>query len=134
MGMFDYVSFNGDDDWQTKDFDCELVQYQITDAGKLQIEQFSYEDLPEKDWPTQPGDEWHGLVGTTRKLHGGWKDYEFTGTVNIYKYDDKKQWVEWEMQFDHGQLTHRRLLSRRAHPHNPVEDPTRGAGNTGEEA
>jgi hypothetical protein len=60
MGMFDYLRCDRDtpDGWkpanglfQTKDLDCELTVYRITEDGRLlENRTVGYEDVPESEW------------------------------------------------------------------------------------
>ena len=48
-----------------------------------QLANTTTERLPEEEWPTKPGDEWHGLVGTTRTYITSWQPTLHTGTIHL---------------------------------------------------
>lgn len=57
--------------------------YDITPEGRLRHAVTETVRLPEEEWPTSPGDPWHGLVGTTTEAIIGWSPIDWTGTLTM---------------------------------------------------
>lgn len=92
MGMFDEVHFE-DHVWQTKDFDCLMEHYFVTD-GRLLKE--------EGHWEGGPMMGWHFV-------RDGASDINYHGLIRIYDIFDRpdkayREWVEKELKFTNGQL------------------------------
>lgn len=62
--------------------------YDVTPEGRLRHAVTEDVRLPEEDWPTSPGDPWHGLVGTTKQVIIGWSPTAFTGPVRLRRLTD----------------------------------------------
>ena len=79
MGMFDYLrcervmpdGFDGrGQEFQTKDFDCDMVEYRITDDGRL------HQPLVDGE----PSTRFDGGKAN------GWREMDFHGWLNFYTY------------------------------------------------
>lgn len=127
--MFDTITWRNRSDWQTKDLDCALNHFRITPAGLLQKEQIEYVELPEAEWPTNPGDKWHGILGTIKKVHGGWDTLRYTGDIDIYRSNnDLTNWEEHRISFDDGVIT---KIVQIAPAPDDEGNPPLAAGNAG---
>lgn len=109
MGMFDYVipecpmpsEARHVDGWQTKDFDCQMIDYRITAEGRLMREIVHYEDRSD---PTAEPGTLASIVGMMTKVRDGWADMNHHGVVNFYTHSPGEGWLEFNATFTHGQL------------------------------
>ncbi len=75
-------------EFQTKDFDNEMTNVEITNDGKLRIEKFKYEVVPKEERPYPNDDGIKGLFGSLKRTNCHWIYYDnFTGSVNFYNRD-----------------------------------------------
>ena len=96
VGMFNYVIYKGQE-YQTKDFDCLLTKYKISDEGRLLEEEGGLELIPEEKRTSKFGfAEW---------IHKGWKDTNYHGMLNFYSYSGVKETsIEYLAKFTDGTL------------------------------
>lgn len=87
MGMFDWVTWRGREDWQTKDFECTLDRVLILDDGRA-IRQRDAGDSK----PFPPGEP-HGWIYVYTSFHEDPNDKDFS-----------KHWVEYRLKFTDGKL------------------------------
>lgn len=99
MGLYDYIRMDGSielpegipDDyrlWQTKEFDCRLRTYHITDGGRL---------VEENQWKAD-------FETTSRPLIGDWTDKDYRGeiyAITDVQYDETHRIV---LEFTNGEL------------------------------
>ena len=105
MGMYDYVicevdlpdGGDVDDEFQTKDFGCQMAYFTIRKDGRLIEEFFHYEDVPIEDRPNpeQPA------LGCIKKVVDGNGDKNYHGTLRFYT---GSPWREYSAKFTDGQL------------------------------
>lgn len=114
MGMFDHVEVRVPlpDGWepglgrlQSKDFDCTMTTVLITAEGRLQIEDFEYEEVPraERAYPDAK-DGWRSIVGSLRPVNRRWRDLNHHGLFNFYADDAEHNWHEYTAKFTDGLL------------------------------
>lgn len=84
MGMFDEIEYKGET-YQTKDFECLMELYRVTDDGELQRELCRIEDTPqaEKPFPKSKPGQFEYFFGCQRKIHEGWETIPFHGIIRI---------------------------------------------------
>lgn len=95
--MFDWVSWRGRDDWQTKDLDCTLDRIEILDDGTAVRQPDRGESKP------FPPGEPHGWIYVYASFHDDPNDDDFS-----------KHWVEYRLKFTDGKLVAAIPLSERA--------------------
>jgi hypothetical protein len=90
MGMFDYIRCEvplpdgwQQDELQTKDFCCEMVEHVITADGRLMLDQGHWEAVPKSERPHPNDDGIMGLAGSIRRV-GKMVDANYHGIVNFY--------------------------------------------------
>lgn len=124
MGMYDTITvtfaLDGDDtlinaQFQTKDLDCLLLDYEFTEDGRLLEHRYDYEETPpdELPFPKQP------FIGAIRRVpHSLTKhDVNYHGIINMYTHGLNQEWIEFDLVFTHGKLEEvRRVLNK------PLED------------
>jgi hypothetical protein len=108
MGMFDYFHYNGEE-FQTKDLDNALYNYELREDGTLWREHFTI--------------VLHSEPGTTL---GSWAEYKdhhwvfeksFDGSVQFYREDKgnggykANKWIEYKALFMDGKLLKLEKLS-----------------------
>lgn len=103
--------------WLTHDLSNDYETYQVSPTFELLVANTTTERLPEEEWPTKPGEEWHGLVGTTKTYITAWQPTLHTGTIHLKSPD-----VVVEMTLVNGRVA--QII--------PVEWP--GAGDDAREA
>jgi hypothetical protein len=116
-------------DFQTKDLECTLTDYEITKSGKLRVHKH------EREWVD---DENAFLKGYLKSTKDWWEDEIFTGTIDFYTglttgpeginvlnahqiSEDKEiegddWWVEFTAEFVKGKLTELKLLKATSEP------------------
>jgi len=115
MGMYDNLKISakklplskeeqttlGDNhDWQTKDFDCTLSDFEITDDGKLRFLNIRYEwDENAKSAMFEFTGKYGSLVVKDKK----WEYIEYHGYVNFYR-SINDVWYEFNAKFTDGKL------------------------------
>lgn len=106
MGMFDEVhckfplpEYDGDGNFQTKDFDCLMDSYTITEDGRLVLEQAHYEHVPLEDRPYPNGPGFLEMLGCLRRVVDGMVDTDFHGDMEFY---DSKNY--FRARFTEGKL------------------------------
>ncbi len=124
MGMFDHIECKyplpdcdfslTNQDFQTKNMECELHQYIIDKEGYLFKKKYE-----EDGWKDE-------IIGKKTFPIQQWKFVEnepiaYTGEINFYGGPDSTQktkysWYEWQAEFKHGKLINlERLWSRGSH-------------------
>ena len=96
MGMFDRLKFSMDHpdfdqeaagiEFQTKDLECHLWDYEITKEGRLVLHEWDWEDTPEDDKPYPNSTGWKSFIGSIRKVKDSHRivDLNFHGDLNFY--------------------------------------------------
>ncbi len=87
LGMFDWVTWRGREDWQTKDFECNLDRLVILDDGTAVRQRDRGEPKP------FPPGEPHGWI----YIYASFDDDPNEG-------DFSKHWVEYRLKFTDGKL------------------------------
>jgi hypothetical protein len=133
MGMFDIVIIEVPlpdagaaevREWQTKDFpDSFMENYKITVDGRLLHERIHLEDRSDSQYPIGSKER---LVGSATRIHDGWDDVHFHGTLSFHgdKYSgetriirfrsescgedllhpEPAEWFEYKAKFTDGRL------------------------------
>lgn len=92
MGMFDYVRCDVPlpdgweaDELQTKDLECQMTTAWITAEGRLLVEDFEYEPVPEDELPYKdhPSPIMR-FVGCLQKTNRRWRDLNYHGMLEFY--------------------------------------------------
>lgn len=120
MGMFDYVNCKytlpqsevQNHLFQTKDFDCELDVYTITDEGRLIHHVTKSESVPEEErpfygTPKWNEDEFYQLCGCIKQVPVADVDMNFHGDFDFYGSVGNSSdyiWYEYQVRFTEGQL------------------------------
>lgn len=96
MGMFDRLKFSlnhpdfdpaaANIEFQTKDLDCCLDDYEITKEGRLVKHRWDWEQTPENEKPYPNAEGIKALFGSLRKKAGSYRviDLNFHGDINFY--------------------------------------------------
>lgn len=87
--------------------------FDVTADGRLRHAITEEVRLPEEEWPTVPGDPWHGLVGTNKSVVIGWSPTLYTGTLRLHRESDGAPVI---LEFERGKLQGSRVSER------PVSD------------
>ena len=119
MGMFDEVYVHAlielpgfpvseNRVFQTKDFNCLLERYAITDTGRLTKEDCIFDSVPEEDRPYYNDPEYstHPFMkhmGAIKKTVSGIIDTNFNGDITFYTML-KSTWFEYTAVFVLGVL------------------------------
>lgn len=113
MGMFDTVFVEVDlpdgfkaESFQTKDFECSLDYFKISEDGKLLFQDYSYEEIPEEERASLKFDYKY------RRVDKGWFEWHtrrgtlFHGEFNFYTSgpEPEREWHEYIAKFNNGQL------------------------------
>lgn len=87
--LYDFLAV-GDVRWKvTNGLDGTLHPWKMDWSDKrLCRARIHDEKLPESAWPTNPGDKWHGMVGTTRTVVDGWDFIPLTGELQATREAD----------------------------------------------
>lgn len=115
MGMFDRIKCEyplpgiaepQKIEFQTKDLECWLDNYQITPEGRLMVEVYRTEDRSDK---TAPPGSIESIVGIATKVHEGWKDTGYHGWLRFYGHlqdqsHEPAEWLDFKAKFTDGQL------------------------------
>ena len=114
MGMFDYLRVDrqlpdGTDgstaQFQTKDFECSMVEYQISAEGRLLQPIWHSEEVPKEQRPFPNDEGFLGLAGSMRTVVDRMHDMNHHGIVNFYRWDAAaKKLHEYNAKFTEGQL------------------------------
>lgn len=120
MGLFDYLKVEVPlpantkmSHFQTKDLDCFMDQYILTDKGRLMQEKKIWEATPEDELPNKDAlkgslSRLYGSVRTTQKETIETIDMGYTGSVEFYGTDHtlnkEEQWLEFSALFLKGDL------------------------------
>lgn len=113
MGMFDYLRVSrplpdgkdGGEGFQTKDFECSMVSYEISPEGRLLQPIWHTEDVPKEQRPFPNGDGFLSLCGSMRTVVDKMQDMNFHGIVNFYRWDEStKRLDEYNAKFTDGLL------------------------------
>lgn len=112
MGMFDYLRCEYPlpdgytaPEFQTKDFDCEMVTHVITADGRLMMDRGEYVATPKEELPypdAKPG-TWQSICGIMRRVPNMVQS-DFHGWLNFYDYNEKDEWHEYNAKFTDGRL------------------------------
>lgn len=104
MGMFDYVKYKGET-YQTKDFDCVMETFTITDDGRLVHDETHWEPVEKKDRPYPNDDGLMGMCGSFKTvIDRANVDLNFHGVLNFYRLPDSGGWEECNAKFTDGKL------------------------------
>lgn len=111
MGMFDYLRCevplpDGADieQFQTKDFGCDMVEHVITADGRLLLERIDETlEVPKAERPYPNADGLMGLCGSIRTIRSK-HDSNFHGVLNFYSHDKAGVWREYNAKFTDGKL------------------------------
>ena len=119
MGLYDNVKCEyklpgatkevQNDVFQTKDFECAMDNYTITEDGKLFRSVYEYYEVPEEERPYYGTSEWdqklYKLVGCTRSKFVKDIKVNHHGIIFIYTIIKNKEWWEYEIKFTDGKIT-----------------------------
>ena len=90
--------------WQTKDFECEMARYTITEDGRLIYHSFHYESTPQEKLPypdAEPG-SFKSICGILTVVSDGDVEMPHHGDVRFYSSDDHGGWWEYLARFTEG--------------------------------
>jgi len=113
MGMFDYLKcervmpdgYDGRaNQFQTKDFECAMVEYQISPEGRLLQPIWHSEEVPKNERPYPNNDGLLGICGSLRIVVEKMHDMNYHGIVHFYDYNSKQEWHGYLAKFTEGQL------------------------------
>jgi hypothetical protein len=122
--MFDYVRsevplpdlFEGE--LQSKDFDCAMTIILIRADGRLLIEDFEQEIVPQAERPHPDADPGSimALCGSIRSINKRWLDLDYHGDFNFYGISGKHgqpdyRWHEYVARFSNGHLDYIRDMA-----------------------
>ena len=82
MGMYDSIKFDNIQ-FQTKDLDNILIDYELTDEGLFQL--------------TDMKNGWNKVDIDRKKIN-------YTGKISFYTHNDKDEWIEYWALLDHGKV------------------------------
>jgi len=116
MGMYDTVKCKyplpqhtevQDHTFQTKDFDCVLDEYTITEDGKLVLHEKIWEVVPEEERPYYGTEKWsnplYRLFGSLRTRYLGDRVIDYHGDLRFYTVSRNKL-LTFKARFTHGEL------------------------------
>jgi hypothetical protein len=95
--------------------------FDVTPEGRLRHAVTDQVRLPEEEWPTLPGDPWHGLVGTTKEVIIGWSPTVYSGPLRLVREADGRSIV---LLFEEGKLRGTRVAD------GPASDPADGVAGS----
>lgn len=110
MGMFDEVrilypmpgGYVPQGDWpfpyQTKDFDCTMAHYTVTEDGRLLLHVARYEATPQEELP----DPEHPMFGSIRRIEVGDEEIPHHGDINVIS--TSPDFARFTLRFTHGRL------------------------------
>jgi hypothetical protein len=91
--------------FQTKDLDCELATYTITDAGRLVSDDCHYEETPDHERPYPDAKDWRRAVGCVKRVVDRPNvDRNYHGYLRFYTSDEQNKWHEYTAKFTDGTL------------------------------
>lgn len=127
MGMYDQVkclyplSVEGanERDYQTKDLNCFLDNYEIREDGRLWHQEYEVEDHSD---PNAEG--WRRLSGMMTRVEKRWEPCAYTGEIRFYDSIEKthpyRGWIEWSAYFHHGTLKELHLVKHELPENEPA--------------
>ena len=119
MGMFDDVrcervmpdgyDARGRAAFQTKDFECQMIEYRISDEGRMLQPILRTEEVPKAERLYPDADEGLlALCGSMRTVYEKWHDMNYHGIVHFYTHDSDGKgggtWHGYLAKFIEGQL------------------------------
>lgn len=120
MGMFDDVrcervmpdgyDARGRVAFQSKDFECQMVEYRISGEGRMLQPIYRCEDVPKagRPYPNAEDGTLQSIYGSVRTVYEKWHDMNYHGIVNFYTYDSDGKgggtWHGYNAKFTEGQL------------------------------
>lgn len=118
MGMFDDLrcervmpdgyDARGRVAFQTKDFECSMVTYEISPEGRMLQPIWRSEEVPKHERPYPDADGLMGLCGSMRTIVEKMHDMNYHGIVNFYTFDSDDKgggtWHGYNAKFTEGQL------------------------------
>lgn len=131
MGMYDNVEVKyplpppGGENFQTKDFDCQLDSLEITADGRLLRHECDWEDTPkaERPYPDAAEDSIEGVCGSMRIKEGSRRTIEIPHHGDVFIIGDKTgrggagdgvlcadDFVEYRIRFTNGRVVAVELL------------------------
>lgn len=94
--------------FQTRGFGNSMGNYTITEEGRLVFHKVRYETVPEEERPLYGKPEWDNplgqLCGMLRAIPVADEDTEHHGVVRMYAMASNKEWFEYEIKFDDGEV------------------------------
>ena len=113
MGMFDTIICEYPlpectiKNFQTKSLKNFMMNYTLTDEGRLIAEEFEYDLVPEEERPYYGTKEWEtnslfSIIGSLRKINLRNVDTNYHGDVVMYNQDEDKNWIEFKVRFTEG--------------------------------
>jgi len=96
------------DVFQTKNFECAMDNYTITEGGELIHHVHEYESVPEEERPHYGTPEWdqklYKLVGCMRSKFVKDVKVNHHGIIFIYTITKDKEWWEYMIKFTDGKI------------------------------
>lgn len=96
------------DVFQTKDFECMMDSYTITEDGELIHHIHEYESVPEEERPYYGTPEWDEklfrLVGSMKSKFIKDVKVNCHGIIFIYTIAKNREWWEYEVKFTDGKV------------------------------
>lgn len=97
------------DIFQTKDFECEMYDYTITEDGELFLSVYECYEVPEEERPYYGTPEWEEkpfkkLFGSTGREFVENRKINHHGIIFIYTIAKDKKWWEYEIKFTDGKV------------------------------
>lgn len=113
MGMFDDVVCKyplpdcEETSFQTKDLENALFTYTITEEGRLLVEKYGLESVPEEERPYYGTKDWDDnpishVFGSLRRVDVRTEDTCHHGDVYIYTINEQDEWIEFKIRFTEG--------------------------------
>jgi len=98
------------DMFQTKDFECAMEYYTITEDGELLYHVYERYAVPEEKRPYYGTPKWdkqalYKLVGSIGSKFIEYKKIYYHGIINIYTIASDREWWEYEIEFTKGKVT-----------------------------
>ena len=98
------------DIFQTKDFECVMDNYIITEPGELSLTVYEYYEVPEEERPHYGTPEWeekpfYKLIGSMSHKFIENRKINHHGIIFIYTIAVDKEWWEYEIKFTDGKIT-----------------------------
>jgi len=97
------------DVFQTKDLDCMMCSYTITEDGGLVQHIYEYYEVPEEERPNYGTPEWENkplakLIGSMGSKFLEDKEINYHGIISIYTIAKGNAWWEYEIKFTDGKV------------------------------